>query len=452
MLRCLILTNNLYHQRSLAIVTNYSTAGQLWEACGNFIVSIILGYFLNIAFESPIINLEHIVFGRASELGAKSSLAGGGDGVSEDEEQRQALSSVRNSIDEKLSSHSLSQTDSGGKGSEASQTCDFSDELGSNGTVSSNEQQSSPERDRKSGITSKNNSKLGDGTNQINGIIAQQNNIDRHSQWENQNNKPVLIKRRSLTPNESSVERIFGQTNPESSTTSGSVVTDARSRLNALPRADLLERRRYRLSLSERPSFNGTGGGGIPGDDDIYNISGEYRHYAPGMSYQQWRMNNTSKPLQYATLARTSRLDQNPLDLNCPPYNQRAGPYLNPLRDFPNDSLSYNNGTVPHMESRQRGLGPMIQRRQGRYNTLTGTGTRDWRLRHARKADDSERWPAPQKQHFTVESMSSSDWLQPGATLFLPRIDSSTLRRQMQRVEAVERSIVEDPAEENSAL
>lgn len=40
---------------------------QLWEACGNFIASVLLGYFLNVTFESPIINLERALWSRAGK-------------------------------------------------------------------------------------------------------------------------------------------------------------------------------------------------------------------------------------------------------------------------------------------------------------------------------------------------------------------------------------------------
>lgn len=49
---------------SLTATYNSTYLKQLWEACGNFIASTLVGYFLNIAFESPMINLEQVIFGR----------------------------------------------------------------------------------------------------------------------------------------------------------------------------------------------------------------------------------------------------------------------------------------------------------------------------------------------------------------------------------------------------
>lgn len=46
----------------------------IWEAGGNFIASMVIGYALNIAFESPLMNIEQLIFGRP-KIEAPSSRA-----------------------------------------------------------------------------------------------------------------------------------------------------------------------------------------------------------------------------------------------------------------------------------------------------------------------------------------------------------------------------------------
>lgn len=54
----------MYRALNMRHTKEWTDGNILWEACGNFVTSCLLGYFLNVCFESPFINLERALFRR----------------------------------------------------------------------------------------------------------------------------------------------------------------------------------------------------------------------------------------------------------------------------------------------------------------------------------------------------------------------------------------------------
>lgn len=63
----------MFRALNLRHTIEWTDANILWEASGNFIISIVVGYFVNITFESPIINLEQVIFGRPNTTSLSDS-------------------------------------------------------------------------------------------------------------------------------------------------------------------------------------------------------------------------------------------------------------------------------------------------------------------------------------------------------------------------------------------
>lgn len=402
-----------------------------------------MGYFLNIAFESPFINLENVIAGRnkgesASEMAPHCVY----------ERNNTTADGARANI---LDQKSLHRTGSAGETSKTSSTGNDLDDDKSNET-STQEPNSSPEQERK----------LSDDNLITNGQLGVRASKCNNARWHGQQESS----QRSLKPKESSVERIFGQAEPISGYIDGGTTGSLRS--DALPNVDLLKKRRFQQQQQQQrqmtPSDRGYQSYSIRDEScggDIYNISGEYQHYAPG-SYQQWRMNNSKRPAQYATLARTNRLVQDTSYLDIldayPSYYQkrsslidreetpRARNHLSEQTYFTTASLRPNQDLSI---SRHR-ASQVLSHRRGRYNTLTGTGAKEWRFQHSVERADSEAdsWARPFIEPVPI---NIRERLQAGT--MIPRVDSSTLRRQARRPETAESSIIEEPAdEENSAL
>lgn len=205
--------------------------------------------------------------------------------------------------------------------------------------------------------------------------------------------------------------------------------------------------------------------------DDLYNITGEYRHYAPG-GYSQWRMFNqggpmtggsSGRPQQYATLARTTRItpqdrmqslghqyrpsmsrqmqqqgylmsshnyppmaelnsDEGLIANNSARMQNYAGQQLqNQLRRVPFNmqQLAHESGELEQQEIRdQRHEAMMARRRQARYNTMTGTDARDLRSNYTNPmaGDDgvdleSSRWAYREWAQLRAELEAGSNGL-----------------------------------------
>lgn len=56
----------MYRALNMRHTKEWTDGNILWEACGNFVTSCLLGYFLNVCFESPFINLEQALFRRSN--------------------------------------------------------------------------------------------------------------------------------------------------------------------------------------------------------------------------------------------------------------------------------------------------------------------------------------------------------------------------------------------------
>jgi len=308
--------------------------------------------------------------------------------------------------------------------------------------------------------------------------------------------------------------------------------------LNGHPQMGLIQQQQRRKRPQMRMMQTNNNG-------DIYNVNGEYCHYAPGQ-YQKWRLENgikysagpqtvrnnpTLRPRQYATLARTDRLStgsrsqslrrdfyESPVSLNSSGLFV-SGPMHNEHQRIPFDS-SFRHGPMVQENTdeegnRNRGIldSSTLSRHQTRYNTLTGSNARDWSPQYASKAslfprikpmgvrqvfdadEDPYRsnWPKQYRDNMVLDEnrsqnsdepsrmsmrtpdrtlegelpgeigglssmvsstsgvdVMSTQWLKPGA--MIPRIDSSTLRRQVRRGDtAMEDSIVEEPQEDESS-
>lgn len=245
------------------------------------------------------------------------------------------------------------------------------------------------------------------------------------------------------------------------------------------PSIDLMTEMRQHQQRHVSPYDTRYQQGYVNKDGDTYNIRAEYQHYAPG-AYQQWRLSNlTSRPSQYATLARNHRLGQ---DMYQNYFDGPPRPFVSssPTQRHRRESSllgeTINRATKPATHLGEPHMAPLVSpgydtnishgsnrprvrqhlsRGQGRYYTLTGTGSRDWRLRYdheeANEGSLVQNWHAQQPPLDSANQPNSSKWLPPGT--MIPRVDSSTLRRQSRRGEPAETSIVEEPAgEESSAL
>lgn len=172
-----------------------------------------------------------------------------------------------------------------------------------------------------------------------------------------------------------------------------------------------------------------------PSSDDsigstIYPISvSEYQNIYPPRHASSF--GTSLRQTQYATLARTSRFMH---DESGAPVDrlelQRKLYYPSKSRSHLGDSISAHNqdAALNQLKSPKHAVnyrqGQLLSRRQSRYNTLTGLGSREWRQDYA--ATSLARLDSIGQQQ---DWQGSSGWM-------IPRVDSTTLRRQPKRNEA----------------
>jgi hypothetical protein len=536
----------MFRSLNLRHTIEWTDQNILWEACGNFVVSLILGFFLNVAFESPIMNLEKVLFGKGRNGGAISS---------------SCLSSSVGSKQHVTSSLYLQQNKLAATGSLSIGSIGVHPEKAPHPTASSGGGPQTKTTAAAAAAAAAAAVAALQAANKIPDSLPSTSSSNASDGCEdtNYNSTPPTsqeLGRKSLRPKQSnSVEQIFGRAREvRHSRAASSTMNAATSRLrrqqelaandndmredeadsyNDHDDDDDEENGARRMSGANNAAANddqtsegsssssscssgdqAAADSGAGPQDDLYTIGAEYRHYAPA-GYQLWRRamgaaanqahrfdsanqgrrqpmasSNSMRSMQYATLSRTSRPRQ---DLQSEPlaawpygrgphqmrrpsaesrldrayqqqqrFNEAAAPpdgYDDQLvarheQLFPNSS-ELNFGHDPDNDARstliqQRQL-LASRRRQGRYNTLTGTGTRDWRSQlqtrhqHLQQAPPSSEpmdgstdappaWEQQQQQQRPWLPSGESGahlGINVGPGLFIPRVDlSSTLRRQ----------------------
>lgn len=483
----------------------------MWEACGNFVASIIVGYFVNVVFESPFINLEAVIFKRARQSHHSHEHSAANDSSSfknnaysnynhighlnersfPKEEfikiknaSLQASSNSRQLIGNSLKTGSLEQSVSSD-----------SDDNKSTTAHSSSDQQtivSSPEQDRKLSSTNDTTALTSGSRNSVRTRKSNNNdnleNLPKHMRWsgrEDQGSHKVKAFRPKQT---SKAGEIFHNSN----NTDQQHQVEPLERLNydsklPLESLDTNEHQKPSSRLKQQLDSMVDGKKVPPAerarkyppydspslessttfDDSLYPITGEYQHYARAGFQQQLYQ----RPTQYATLARTSKFNH---DLRLQDHNQitTADQRLRPLYNVSGNGRiylgepitrtlnQYNREASYLMKQRAQ----LFQRRQGRYNTLTGGAgsIRNWRKQYEGDSINNEdilaspsssatnNWQPPlwaELRHSNeIPATTSSGgnlWLKSGN--MIPRVDSSTLRRQSNRpAEVTTGSILEE--------
>lgn len=415
-------------------------------------MSLIFGYFINIAFESPFINLERVIFnfgGGISTKGASSP---------QQNQSNASKSSLNNdttdsSEDDNKSAKSLSsQSPASSSDREARKMSNLSVN-----TSSSNFQEGSPGGKK---LTS----------------------------WMQYESESGSLKRKSLKPKQnSSVEEIFGsQMEPLSLSGKTALVNVSGSLLepSSLENTNSISQqmaptieanqsepvRRY--SSYELPNNMDVTCLTTPINDSLTSSSSFINDYheqrARAIYLRQAQKFNYSRPTQYATLARSSRFDHqfnsgpagrlDRLDYqhrlpqlfasNAKAKSQLGGDSIS-RQATPLEHEDTGNTSVRFMKHRAH----LFQRRQGRYNTLTGAGAKEWRQQYSDVADNWHMLSSQVPEHLRRWDASEQDkaigsnYLQPGT--MIPRIDSSTLRRHNNKRAEPAGSIVEEPAFED---
>lgn len=348
-----------------------------------------MGYFVNVTFESPIINLERVLLGRPEQATGEAA-----DSQSRSQLKDDTSSKSRKSLQPRLLS---SNTDSASSNLELGQQ------------VADNKHSSSESFAEKAANSNSpldwNNTKSEalhnlDSSNSKN--LAQQMELRDSSLVDN-----ISI---NGTPSDGSSEHEISHT------------SDVFSRTMTIDRyrhAPEYAAIRYSVDASRL--------------DSIYPMnSREYPDYLNLRYRQLMDAASAGRASQYATLTRATRsVDHNFSN------QSNLSTYSNPtrLRSQTNELISAPANDSVYLVKRRS---YQEQARQSRYNTLTGSGIKEWR--HQRYQDFDRPWQA--KQPHRLDQANQADWLPPGA--LIPRIDSSTLRRQPKRPETTTSSIVEE--------
>lgn len=296
------------------------------------------------------------------------------------------------------------------------------DDLSEGDSKSGSQTMSSPEEGRKQSDSSLTNQSSTDESKMYH---------EGHEHWLEQQDQVRSMKRKVLRPKHGTpVERIFGQHN--------SVLSDFDRIAPAIASSTS-----DKAQLS-RPTFNTTNEqstkqySSLESPDISSNLMypGHKIDYPPVGDYSRNRQfKANSRITQYATLTRSNHSNQD--YLNDPYRDQQRFHYSGPARpkSLLNDLIPQSMTSDFDNPMRRRIL--LNQRRPGRYNTLTGSGSKEWRQQY--QYDDRFNW------RLNSDVTPSNDWLQPGA--LIPRIDSSTLKRHSKPVaEHSAGSIVEEPA------
>lgn len=470
-------------------------AQQLWEACGNFIASIIMGYFVNITFESPFINLEAVIFKRDRHDTSSGSKIESGVALNSNANtehnphsghldkrllSKDQLMKAKNSLQPSALSGCFKSTSSEQNSSDS----DSNDNKST--TAQSSDQQaaiSSPEQDRKLSSGSNNDNSLDvrdlETTPATRSTHLQ--NLPKHMRWTGREYQGSL-KVKALRPRHNSVEEIFckqemGKVEPlvelnyeqkvalNSPTDTVGRHQRAQQSLQKDRKKPLVERvKRY---SSYDPPLETT----TTADDHLYPITGEYKlpeysHYARA-GFQPQLYPSTQRASQYATLARTSRFNHESNLASAPNQSKDSYVVSGKARSYLDEPISrpmnqYQREASYLMKQRAQ----LFQRRQGRYNTLTGGAgsIRQWRQQYEGESNPNEEivsqtssWRPPLWSELlpSTDSSRGDNWLQPGT--MIPRIDSSTLRRHGMRPNEtttagsiVEETTYEDDEEQES--
>lgn len=396
---------------------------KLWEACGNFIVSLVFGYFLNVAFESPIINLERVVFGRGGGINTSAT----------------ASHSFKPNAGDKSTIAHLDTTDS---------TSDDDD------------------KSAKSGQSSQIAPKMSDSSVTTN-LSSSQETSPRELHWSEYSSGQQ--ERKSLKPKQnSSVEEIFGSQMEPLSLSKTALVSVGSGSLELAPHRAIYQQqqmappadkddseteRRYSsydsparlmteaISLSTHNNDSLTSGLSFLDDQHVHEQ--QYRARAGHLLRPKF---NYSRSSQYATLARSSRFEQrdqlvSALDRFEYPTNRLSQLFATPARPKSHLGADLGEQDEPSQSGRlmKHRAQQLFQRRQGQYNTLTGVGVQEWRKRYTAEASD----PNWRIQRWNGLNPTDRNFLQPGT--MIPRIDSSTLRRHSNKKPEPTSSIEEEP-------
>lgn len=390
-------------------------------------VSLVFGFFLNIFFESPIINLERVVFGRPSTTTRDNFQYSGAKCMG-----RGRATLTEGSFTQKLSDNSDAATESSASSSSSSQSRECTDKASPK--LYSNTQKWNhlsarglADHDyKKSDLV--NISENSQHQQQQHGLPDRLSSISTN--LEHQMAESMATTKTSL---EMSAQQVAPSDGSEQHTPTPPTTTMSRERL-----------RRFSQSFHVDPSPNMESMQSSVESDSLYPVPGilppsrfhqQYQQQHPDRPYsgaafnqqqqQQFRdpyaPRTWTRPQQYATLARTSRPSQDEW-----PLSNRAGDYGSPYVMNGHKSRSHIGETpahrLPTTTNMRNGLAYSSQRhsaggggqRPSKYNTLTSAGS--WQSGSSKNNNNNRYLPA------------QNDWLQPGA--LLPRIDCSTLRRQ----------------------
>lgn len=495
----------MFRAVNLRHTLEWSDQNILWEACGNFVVSSLLGFFLNVAFESPIINLENVIFGRrrSDESGAilfashGSSKQAHGGGIFErsklaalstnhpDKPMSDQLGSAQTTTNASDHSYSSSSTSSDGceesmmSSMAAGQHTDSASPTGTRPPAASQQTRKSLKPKESASVE------------QIFGRAKMHAQPPRAA--SNLDTGPSLRRKQQLNQQQQVANMAHEDDDqPDGAQTSaGSSLSDQSMATRATGGGQGTASAARRRTSGHQDNQLAQRSLAADNHDDLYSVAAEYRHYAPG-SYQQWRRalgqlenyrqpaasSNSMRSMQYATLARSQRHRQpeplvevtnqfgrnqhqhatNHHQNRTEPYQQRF-PVAPPSgyedvhashhdQLFPNSSeLNFNQAALDDGRStliQQRQL-LASRRRQGRYNTLTGTGSRDWRsqfqashsnqMQHQmNEADLLRSWDQQQALWSSSGGVAGGVGHLGDGVLHIPRIDwSNTLRRQARK-------------------
>lgn len=464
-----------------------------------------MGYFVNVVFESPFVNLEAVIFKRArspDETMANSMII-----TSHSRNITNNAYNDHNNYINRFSKRLLSEEDSvkdrnslqPSSSSQLTETPKTSSERNSSSDSDDNKSTtaqlsdqhttiSSPEQDRK--LTSPKDNTLTIRDSDSSGrrdltTVSKSTNLERdlskHKRWTGREYQGSFKVRASrLLKRASMVEEIFNNQQQHHQ-------VEPLARLNydsKLP-SNSTYSTNEQLARSKQLDPSTVGGKKVPSierirkypfydppslessttiDDSLYPITGEYQHYARA-GFQQQLYQNHSRPSQYATLARTSKFNHD----NSKPLQEGSTEYLrSPYDGNAADSGSSRNYRLGEPISRplnqyqreashlMRRRAQLFQRRQGRYNTLTGGAgsIKQWRKQYDGDISNedvvlasSPSWQPPLWSELAHSNQTPTNslgggnfWLKSGN--MIPRVDSSTLRRPTNR--SSEANIVEE--------
>lgn len=475
-----------------------------------------MGYFVNVVFESPFINLEAVIFKRGrSNSETKCNLPKDSTSHSSNNITNNAYNNhitrfskrllsreelMRNKNSLQPSSKLTETLETPGSEQNSSDSDDYKSSIAQ--TSDQHTVVSSPDQDRKLTSTDDNtlisSSSSSSGTSRSRGLaeaINKSTNLERdlpkHMRWTGREYQGSLKVKAFHPKQTSTVGELFNHNQQHQMEPSVKLNYD--SKLEPLDSVDSMneqhngrlkqltpqlvgkvppvERTRRYPPFYDPPSFESS-----TIDDSLYPITGEYQHYARAGFQQQL---HPSRPSQYATLARTSKFNHDPKL----PQDQQTSEYLRPTYNSnSNTARIYNSGEPISRPLNQyqreasylmKQRAQLFQRRQGRYNTLTGGAgsIKQWRKQYEGDVNNDDvilessasSWQPPpwaelaqlnlnRTQSTTSSSGGGGNFWQLKSGNMIPRVDSSTLRRPTNRPNEVSAgSIVEEatPYEED---